>query len=71
MSSEDPPAKRAKLDDDDNILDILSPNLLASENELRIAYQDSKPYPHGRLENMFQEGFLGMLHDALPLHRNT
>lgn len=51
-----PPAKRAKTDD---ALRILSPHILESENDLRQAYGDAKPYSHGRLENMFQTGFLG------------
>ncbi len=56
MSS--PATKRAKLD---AALDIVSASIFESEEILRQAYLDAKPYRHGRLENMFQPGFLGTL----------
>jgi len=52
--SESPNAKRAKTDE----LDILSPHVMASEAKLRNVYESATPYPHGRIENMFDGKFL-------------
>jgi hypothetical protein len=57
--SASPPAKRTKVDDG-GVLDILSPHILASADDLAKAYGEGKPYRHGRVENMFEENFLGM-----------
>ena len=51
-----PDSKRAKTD---AALDIVSRAIFESEDALRQAYIDAKPYPHGRLEGMFHPGFLG------------
>lgn len=51
-----PDSKRVKTD---AALDIVSRSIFESEDDLRRAYIDAKPYPHGRLEGMFQPGFLG------------
>lgn len=59
MSTTDsPPAKRSKTEED--VLDILSPHILTSADELVKSYGEAKPYPHGRVENMFDETFLGV-----------
>jgi hypothetical protein len=65
MSS--PATKRAKLD---AALDIVSASIFESEEILRQAYLDAKPYRHGRLENMFQPGFLGTL-SIVVVEENT
>jgi len=54
-----PASKRAKTEDD--ALDILSPTIFKSEEDLRQAYVVAKPFAHGRVENMFQTGVLGTL----------
>jgi hypothetical protein len=56
--STSPPAKRTKVDDD-GVLDILSPHILTSADDLAKVYGKGKPYRHGRVENMFVENFLG------------
>mmetsp|Transcript_7987 Transcript_7987/g.12224 ORF Transcript_7987/g.12224 Transcript_7987/m.12224 type:complete len:567 (-) Transcript_7987:279-1979(-) len=50
-----PKLKRVKTDE----LDILSPHVLTSEAKLRKAYENATPYPHGRIEAMFDTEFLG------------
>ena len=63
MSPRDP--KRVKTD---AALDIVSRAIFESEDSLRRAYIDAKPYPHGRLENMFQSGFLGAYSSSIRFY---
>lgn len=55
-----PKLKRVKTDE----LDILSPHVLTSEAKLRKAYENASPYPHGRIETMFDTEFLGRLNSS-------
>jgi hypothetical protein len=56
----DGPAKRIKLDGDAMMRKDVSPHILESDDAIRQAYLEGQPYPHGRLENVFQPEFLGM-----------
>ena len=66
MSS--PAPKRLKVD---AALDIVSASIFESEEILRQAYLDAKPYRHGRLENMFQPGFLGTYFSIVVRREHT
>jgi Rps23 Pro-64 3,4-dihydroxylase Tpa1-like proline 4-hydroxylase len=50
------PSKKAKTD----VLftDILSPHIFQESNQLAAQYQAATPYPHGLLQNVFQQDFL-------------
>lgn len=50
-----PPTKKIKTE---NPLNILSPHILTSEESLKQSYASATPFPHGRMESMFQDGFL-------------
>lgn len=65
MSSGEPPTKRTKKSGDP--LDIIGDAVLRRDVELKAEYVSAKPFPHGRVTNLFQEGFLGTL--AFFIHR--
>ena len=49
-----PSLKRIKTD----LLNIVSPHVFQNEESLRTDYAAATPYPHGRITNMFVDGFL-------------
>lgn len=57
-----PASKRAKTE---NALDILSPRVFADEESLRAEYSSATPYQHGRISNMFVDGFLEQVLDEV------
>lgn len=57
----EPALKRSKTD----VLDILSPHVMADEKSLRDSYASATPYPHGRINNMFVDGFLDQVLDEV------
>lgn len=61
-SVEPPPTKRSKVED---VLSVVSSEVLKAENEIGSAYLSAKPFPHGRIENMFVEGFLEKVLDEI------
>lgn len=60
-SSEAPPTKKLKTDQ--GALEILSPHILTSKDELRKRFESGTPFRHGRLEDMFRDGFLEQVLD--------
>lgn len=53
----EPPNKRFK---SDSVLNVLAPSVMKGEERLRSDYATAKPFPHGRIADLFVEGFLGV-----------
>ena len=47
---------------------VLSPETLEKESELKAYYSASKPYPHGYIENIFQPDFLFEVKEEIKSH---
>ena len=49
----------------ENPLDLLSPHNINSEKTLHLDYINATPFPHGRIEHMFDDGFLKQVREEL------
>jgi hypothetical protein len=62
----DTAAKRLKTE---SILkELLSPDVMDREAEIKKSYADSKPYPHTSITNLFQPEFLKSMRDEIKSH---
>jgi hypothetical protein len=64
-TTESPPVKRMKTVQEEekkksiNLHDLISSQLLDNVQDVSESYQANKPYPHGLVEDVFIDGFLG------------
>jgi Rps23 Pro-64 3,4-dihydroxylase Tpa1-like proline 4-hydroxylase len=59
----DPASKRSKTTS--LLTELVSPDVLERESEIRQSYTDSKPYPHAHIENIFQPDFLAAMKEEI------